>query len=242
MIDAVLDAARVAHVGVVDAEGQPFVLPVAFARMGDEVVVHGSVASRLLRAGAAGAKVCLTVTLLDGLIVARSLFESSMRYRSVVVLGTPRLVTDPAEQAAALAALADHLLPGRAAEVRPSSDVELRQTHVLALSLAEASAKVGDGWPDDPPDDVASDAWAGVLPVESRFGGPQPAPDLHMLGLMQSVKAVDRLVLEAVRERSAAAAMEAFAVHPLVDSVTTARELLAGYRRHLPEVDALLSG
>jgi nitroimidazol reductase NimA-like FMN-containing flavoprotein (pyridoxamine 5'-phosphate oxidase superfamily) len=179
VIDAVLDAARVAHVGVVDDDGQPFVLPVAFARAGDEVLVHGSVASRLLRAGAGGAKVCLTVTLLDGLIVARSLFESSMRYRSVVVLGTPREVDDPDEKSAALVALADHLLPGRALEVRPSHEVELRQTRVFALPLDEASAKVGDGWPDDPEADVASDAWAGVVPVEARFGAPLPAPDLR---------------------------------------------------------------
>jgi nitroimidazol reductase NimA-like FMN-containing flavoprotein (pyridoxamine 5'-phosphate oxidase superfamily) len=178
VIDAILDAAIVGHVGVVSDDGQPFVLPVAVARIGDEVVVHGSVASRLLRAGAGGAAVCLTVTLVDGVIVARSLFESSMRYRSVVVVGQAREIDDPDEKLAALVALSEHLIPGRPAEVRETSDVELRQTKVFALSLAEASAKVGDGWSEDPSEDVASPVWAGVVPMSTVAGRPEPAPDL----------------------------------------------------------------
>jgi hypothetical protein len=179
VIDAILDAATVGHIGVVGDDGQPFVLPVACARFGDEVLVHGSVASRLLRAGTAGASVCLTVTLVDGVIVARSLFESSMRYRSVVVLGRAREIDDPDEKFAALMALSDHLIPGRPAEVRATTDVELRQTKVFALPLDEASAKINDGWPDDPPEDVASDTWAGVVPLSVRAGAPEPAPDLR---------------------------------------------------------------
>ncbi len=181
VIDAVLDEAIVGHVGVVGGDGgesQPFVLPVAIARVGDEVMVHGSVAGRLLRAGVGGQPVCLTVTLVDGLIVARSLFESSMRYRSVVVIGRARAVDDPDEKLAALMALSDHLLPGRPDEVRASSDVELRQTVVFALPLDEASAKVSQGWPDDPADDVATETWAGVVPLATVAGEPLAAPDL----------------------------------------------------------------
>jgi len=176
-IDAVLDAALVAHVGVVGADGRPVVIPTAFARIGNEVVLHGSVASRLLRT-AASAPICVTVTLLDAMVVARSTFQSSMRYRSVVVMGTPRAVTDPEERVRALTALSEHLIPGRTAEVRPMSDVELRQTAVLALALDEASAKVSIGFSDDPDDDVGSSVWAGVVPLVTTWGDPVPAPDL----------------------------------------------------------------
>jgi hypothetical protein len=179
VIDGILDAATVGHIGVVGDDGQPFVLPVACARLGDEVLVHGSVASRLLRAGADGAPVCLTVTLIDGVIVARSLFESSMRYRSVVVVGRAREIDDPDQKLAALMALSDHLIPGRPSEVRATTDVELRQTKVFALPLDEASAKINEGWSDDPPDDVASATWAGVVPLSVVAGEPEPAPDLR---------------------------------------------------------------
>ncbi len=177
-IDAVLDAALVAHVGVVGADGRPVVIPTAFARIDDEVVLHGSVASRLLRTAAAS-PICVTVTLLDAMVVARSTFQSSMRYRSVVIIGTPRAVTDPTERVRALTALSEHLIPGRTAEVRPMSDVELRQTAVVALAVDEASAKVSDGFSDDPEDDVASPVWAGVVPLVTMWGDPVPAPDLR---------------------------------------------------------------
>lgn len=176
-IDAILDAALVAHVGIVDG-GQPFVLPCAFARCGDELLLHGSVASRLFRNAAATRNICVTVTLLDGMIVARSTFESSMRYRSVVVVGDARLITDHEEKRAALEALSEHLIPGRSVETRPMLDVEIRQTSVVALSLAEAAAKIGDGFSDDPDDDVALPIWAGVVPLEQHWGEPMAAPNL----------------------------------------------------------------
>ena len=179
VIDAILDAAIVGHLGVVGDDGQPFVLPVTVARVGGEVVVHGSVAGRLLRTGAGGAPVCLTVTLIDGVIVARSLFESSMRYRSVVVVGRAREIDDPDQKLAALIALSEHLIPGRPGEVRDTTEVELRQTKVFALSLDEASAKVNNGWSDDPAEDVASSTWAGVVPLAAVAGQPEPAPDLR---------------------------------------------------------------
>ena len=178
-VDAVLDAGLVAHVGLVDADGDPVVIPMAYARLGDRVVVHGSAASRLMRLGGAGAPVCLTVTLLDGLVVARSLFESSMRYRSVVVRGVAMPVEGIEERRAALVALSDHLIPGRSVEARLPTDKELAATRVFAVDLTEASAKVSAGFPDDPPEDLALDIWAGVVPLEQSWGAPVPAPDLR---------------------------------------------------------------
>ena len=177
VIDAILDAGLVAHVGIVD-DGQPFVLPCAYARRGDELLLHGSVASRLFRTAAANRSICATVTLLDGIVIARSTFESSMRYRSVVVLGEARVLDDHDDKGMALEALSEHLIPGRTAEARPMLDVEIRQTSVIALSLAEAAAKVGDGFSDDSDDDIALPIWAGVVPLEQRWGEPVEAPDL----------------------------------------------------------------
>ena len=177
-IDAILDAGLVAHVGVTGDGGQPFVVPCAYARVGDEVLLHGSVASRLVRMAAAGSPVCVTVTHLDGLVAARSLFESSMHYRSVMLLGAARQLDDPAEVLAALLALSDRLIPGRVTEARGPSDVELRQTKVVALTIDEASAKVSSGWPDDPPEDVTLPVWAGVIPLEQHWCAPVAAPDL----------------------------------------------------------------
>ena len=187
VVDAILDQGNVAHVGLVapsdggeaGGAGQPFVIPVAYARDGDDVLVHGSVASRLLRTGSSGAAICLTVTLVDGLIVARSLFESSMRYSSVVVLGCARVLVDPDEKLRALLTLSDRLIPGRVAEARGPSERELRQTTVLALPLSECSAKVNDGWPGDDEADLALDVWAGVVPLRTVAGDPLPAPDLR---------------------------------------------------------------
>lgn len=176
VIDVVLDAAIVGHLGFVDDSGQPFVVPVAVARRGDEVLIHGSIASRLLRSTADGRVICLTVTHVDGVVVARSLFESSLRYRSVMILGNARAVDDLDD---ALEAFSEHLLPGRRDEVRRSSRTELRQTAVVAVDLSEASAKVSDGWPDDSPDDIAGDAWAGVIPLRLVADAPIAAPDLR---------------------------------------------------------------
>ncbi len=174
----VLDMALVAHVAVVD-DGQPYVLPVGFARDGEQLLLHGSNASRLFGLLAAGAPTCLTVTLLDGLVLARSQFESSMHYRSAMVLGTCTPITGD-DKAAALARLTERMLPGRGADARPASAKELAATTVLALPLQEWSLKVSDSPPDDDPDDLDRPVWAGVVPLERRFGVPVPAPDLRV--------------------------------------------------------------
>jgi nitroimidazol reductase NimA-like FMN-containing flavoprotein (pyridoxamine 5'-phosphate oxidase superfamily) len=183
----VLDAGRVAHVGIVE-DGQPFVLPMAYARMGDDLVLHGSTGSRLMRALAAGAPACVTVTILDGLVLARSAFESSMNYRSAMVLGTARRLTG-ADAEAALDALTEHLLPGRGAEVRPMTSRERAATMVLAVDLGEASVKVRDGGPEDPDEGDARWAgiWAGVVPLQERLGDPIPDGGSASLPLPASV-------------------------------------------------------
>ena len=147
-IDAVLDAGLVAHLGFV-SDGQPFVIPTLYARLGEEVYVHGSSASRTLRELADGIAACLTVTLLDGIVLARSVFEHSMNYRSVVVLGTASPVVERDEKLAALEAFTEKLLPGRWAESRPPTATELKATSILRMPLDEASAKIRDGGPED---------------------------------------------------------------------------------------------
>ena len=163
-IHAILDEAFVCHAGFVDA-GQPFVIPTAFARIGDEVVIHGSAASRMLKLLCAGAPGCLTVTLLDGLVLARSAFHHSMNYRSVVVLGTAREIREPREKTRALDAIVEHIVPGRLGSVRGASDHELRATRVVAFALDEASAKLRAGPPKDDEADYALPVWAGELPL-----------------------------------------------------------------------------
>ena len=177
VLDRLLDAARIGHVGLVD-DGHPVVVPTAVARDGDVVLVHGSTGSRWMRTLAGGVPACLTVTLLDGLVVARSAFESSLHYRSAVLFGrcTP---LDGDEKRRALDLLVEALLPGRLAEVRPSTGKEHAATLVLALPIERWSLKVSDGWPEDEPSDVAGPAWAGVVPIVERFGEPRPAPDLR---------------------------------------------------------------
>ncbi|MDA8435737.1 MAG: pyridoxamine 5'-phosphate oxidase family protein [Actinomycetales bacterium] len=172
-LEAVLDAGLVAHVGIVDDEGQPYVVPVAYARDGDRLLFHGSTGSRLFRRLADGARTCVTVTLLDGLVLARSAFESSMNYRAVMVLGTCA-VLDGAERDDALRRISDHLLPGRWDDIRPPSRKEIAATLVLALPLDEASVKVSAGGPDDDPQDVDRPVWAGRVPIREVFGEPQP--------------------------------------------------------------------
>ncbi|MFE9203784.1 pyridoxamine 5'-phosphate oxidase family protein [Micromonospora sp. NPDC007230] len=176
-LHAVLDAGRVAHLAIADG-GQPYALPVAYARDGERVLVHGSTGSRLFRHLAAGAPACLTVTLLDGLVLARSAFESSMNYRCAMVLGC-LAVLDGAEKLAALERLSEHLLPGRWARIRPPSAKELAATLVLALPLDECSVKISAGPPDDPEDDLDRPVWAGVVPVVEAYGTPQPDPRLR---------------------------------------------------------------
>jgi nitroimidazol reductase NimA-like FMN-containing flavoprotein (pyridoxamine 5'-phosphate oxidase superfamily) len=174
----VLDAGRVAHVAVRDDDGQPFVIPVAYARDGDNVLFHGSTASRLFRNLAGGVPTCLTVTLLDGLVAARSVFESSMHYRSAMVLGVPVRRQGP-DLLAGLEVVSEHLMPGRWADARQPSRKELAQTMLLALPLAEWSLKVSDAPPDDAEDDLDLPVWAGVLPLREEAGAPVPAPDLR---------------------------------------------------------------
>jgi uncharacterized protein len=176
-LDALLDVALVAHAAVVDG-GQPYILPMGFARDGDRLLLHGSTASRLMRALADGAPTCVTVTVLDGLVLARSQFESSMHYRSALVLGRcERLTGRP--QGRALGLITEHLMPGRGADARVASAKELAATSVLALPLAEWSLKVSAGPPDDDPQDLDRPVWAGVVPLRHTFGEPVPAPDLR---------------------------------------------------------------
>lgn len=172
-IDAILDASLVAHVGLAVDE-QPYVIPMLVARVGDRTYIHGATSSRLVRKLAAGAPACLTTTLVDGIVLARSAFHHSMNYRSVVVLGTATLVEGADERSAALEAFTEKLLPGRWDEVRPPTPQELKGTRVLAMELSEASAKVRSGGPVDEEEDYALDVWAGVVPLELRAGAPQP--------------------------------------------------------------------
>lgn len=171
---AILDAGLVAHVAVV-TDGQPYVVPVGYARVGDEVIFHGSSASRLFKTLSTGTPTCLTVTLLDGLVLARSLFESSMHYRTVMVLGTCRQL-EGEEEVQALLDLSERLMPGRTSEARHPEPQELKATITLALPLDEISVKVGDGPPDDVDSDlvdpVYSRIWAGHVPITESFGEP----------------------------------------------------------------------
>lgn len=174
---AILDEALNCHVGFV-ADGQPFVIPTIHARVEDHVYVHGSAASRMLKTLKGGVPVCLTATLLDGLVLARSAFHHSMNYRSVVVLGDAQAVTDETEKWDALEAIVEHVAPGRWAEVREPSAKEMAATLVLRLPIEEASAKVRTGPPIDDEEDYALDCWAGVLPMRLVPGTPVPDPRL----------------------------------------------------------------
>jgi uncharacterized protein len=173
VLDAILDAGLVAHVGIVDESGQPYVVAVAYARDGDRLLFHGSTGSRLFRRLAEGAPTCVTVTLLDGLVLARSAFESSMNYRGAMALGTCT-VLEGDERDEALRIISDHLLPGRWDDIRPPSKKELAATLVLALPLEEVSAKVSDKMPADDPQDLDRPVWGGVVPIHETFGAPVP--------------------------------------------------------------------
>jgi hypothetical protein len=173
-IDAILDEALIAHLGIVDDEGQPFVIPTLHARAGDVVYCHGSAASRTLRALAAGARACLTVSLIDGLVLARSAMHHSANYRSVMILGQARLVEDVEEKRGAFRTIVEHIVPGRWGDVRAPTDNEMKATSVLALAIDEASAKVRSDGPADDEEDYALDAWAGVIPLASVARTPEP--------------------------------------------------------------------
>lgn len=170
-IYSILDEGFICHVGFV-VDGQPYVIPTGYARAGDQIYIHGSAASRMLRALAGPIDVCVTVTLVDGLVLARSAFHHSMNYRSVVVLGKARLVEDAEEKLAALRAVTDHIVPGRWEEVRQPNEQELKATAVLALALEEVSAKVRTGPPVDDEEDYSLPVWAGVVPLRTRVEAP----------------------------------------------------------------------
>jgi uncharacterized protein len=174
---AVLDAGMICHLGVIH-DGAPLVLPTAYGRIGDTLYLHGSSANRSLHA-ADGHEVCVTVTHLDGLVCARSVFSHSVNYRCAVIFGTARIVTDEAERLAGLRAVTEQLIPGRWDAVRAPSRKELAATSVLAIPLAEASVKVRTGPPADEPEDLDLPIWAGVVPMAVSFGEPEPDPALR---------------------------------------------------------------
>lgn len=176
VVFAILDAGLVAHVAFVH-DGHPFVIPMAYVRKDRELMIHGAAASRMLEVGATGAAVSACVTILDGLVYARSAFHHSVNYRSVVVLGRARDVTDDAEKRAFLDALVERVAPGRSRQVRGPNDKELRATRVLALPLDEASAKIRTGPPIDDPEDLTVPVWTGQLPVGIRAMSHIPTPD-----------------------------------------------------------------
>jgi nitroimidazol reductase NimA-like FMN-containing flavoprotein (pyridoxamine 5'-phosphate oxidase superfamily) len=176
-IDAILDEAPICHVGIVGDGGQPFVLPTLHARRGDELLLHGSAASRLFRTAGGGAPVCVTTTIIDGMVLARSAFHHSMNYRSVVLLGTATLVEGEHAKTAALEAFTEKLVPGRWPEVRWPTRQELKGTHVLSIPIDEASAKLRTGGPIDDDEDYALSVWAGVVPLSLTAGAPIPDSD-----------------------------------------------------------------
>ena len=173
----VLDAGKVCHMGFT-LEEQPYVVPMSYARMENQLLIHGSVASRLIKNLTAGLQCCATVTHLDGLVYARSTFNSSMNYRSVMIFGVARLITDIDEKRKGIQAMVDHLMPGRRAELRKSTIKELNATSLLALPIETFSIKCRTGPPGDSKSDLDAQVWAGVVPLELTSGKPVDAPNL----------------------------------------------------------------
>ena len=176
--NAILDEGLVAHVGI-EVDGQPFVIPMAYGRHGQRLILHGSRASRLLKTLGDGQPVCVTVTLVDDIVFARSQFHMSMNYRSVVIVGVPRLLTDLEEKRSALAALVEHVAPGRSAEARPATDDELDQILAVEVPIVTASVKARTEGVIDEPEDHDVDIWAGLIPIKTVYGAPIPEPDLR---------------------------------------------------------------
>jgi nitroimidazol reductase NimA-like FMN-containing flavoprotein (pyridoxamine 5'-phosphate oxidase superfamily) len=174
----ILDEGFICHVGFL-VDGQPFVIPTSYGRKDSNLYIHGSAASRMLRQMKEGVAVCVTVTLLDGLVLARSVFNHSMNYRSVVILGKATLVDDPAEKLTALRVLSEHILPGRWDDARQPNERELKATSVLRVAIEEFSAKVRTGPPIDDAEDLAFPTWAGVLPLEMKAGEAISDPKLE---------------------------------------------------------------
>jgi hypothetical protein len=174
----ILDEGFICHVGFTGADGQPFVIPTSYGRVGHQLYIHGSAASRTLRRLNEGIPVCVTVTLLDGLVLARSIFNHSMNYRSVVMLGKAIIIDDPEEKLTALKALSEHILPGRWAESRQPNERELKATSILRMPIEEFSAKVRQGDPIDDEEDYSFPTWAGVIPLEMVARDPINDPRL----------------------------------------------------------------
>lgn len=170
-INEILDASIVCHLGFC-VDGNPFVIPTSYARIGDRIIVHGSAASRMMRTLSGGIEVCLTVTVLDGLVLARSAFHHSVNYRSVIVFGQAEMLTSDAEKLEALRALTDHIVPDRWSEIREPNALELKATTVLSLAITEASAKIRTGGPVDDDEDYELDIWAGTIPVRTVLDDP----------------------------------------------------------------------
>jgi len=195
----ILDEGFVCHIGFV-VDGQPFVIPTGYARIGDAIYIHGSTASRMLRTLAGGVQVCVTVTLVDGLVLARSAFHHSMNYRSVVILGRAEAVEDLDEKKRALEAFTEHIVPGRWSTLRPVRDAELKQTTVLRLPLVEVSAKVRTGAPKDDAEDYELPIWAGVLPLrltpdefvpDPKLASGVPLPE-HLRNYSRAARGADK--------------------------------------------------
>ena len=177
-IDAILDESLICHLAWVTPDGEPRVIPTIHVRVDDTLYVHGSQASRTLRALRAGGQICIETTIVDGLVLARSTPKHSMNYRSVVVFGSPREVTDRTEMNVAQRALTEHVVPGRTADAREPNDLEYKETAIFALPLDDASAKIRTGPPIDPDEDLDLPVWAGVLPLRIFAGEPIPDPQL----------------------------------------------------------------
>ena len=177
LINAIIDEAPSCHVGFA-IDGRPWVLPTIHARIDDRLYLHAAAANHMLRTLDDGVETCVTITLVDGLVLARSAFHHSMNYRSVMIFGTATRVDDPDEKYAALHALVEHVVPGRMADARPPADGEMRKTLVLALPIDEASAKVRTGGPIDDEEDLALPIWAGVLPSRTVYGAPVAEPEV----------------------------------------------------------------
>ena len=183
VVEAILDEGILAHVGFV-SDGQPLVLPMAYARVRDQLYLHGAAGNHMLRSLATEAAVCVTVTLVDALVLARSAFHHSMNYRSVVLLGTAQPVTDEHEKTAALEALVEHLVPGRTRDVRAPRAAELKATLVVRLPIVEGSAKIRTGPPIEEVDDLLLPVWAGEIPLSIAIG--DPTPDRHVASTIET--------------------------------------------------------
>ncbi len=188
---AIIDEALVAHVGFVD-DGAPVVIPTTYARVGNTLYLHGAASGRLMSVTGAAEQICVTITLLDGLVLARSAFNHSMNYRSVVIFGKPRVVRDPDEKRRAFAALVEHVVPGRGDDTREASETELKTTGIVAIDLDQCSAKRRSGPPKDAKGDESLPHWAGVLPAQIVFGEPEPDEAAQATGLPNYLRAYDR--------------------------------------------------